>query len=648
MPFRSFFIFISFTFAITFAQDTHKNYIISDDFDNNAQKWFLQKKENINYILENGLYKIEIYDSLPWNYTKSYVEQDPDHYFVDFEFKKSVGNKIGVMFSGKDNSNAYIFRWKSNKTFELLKYIDSKETPMIEKNWPDKIKEVKTVGISVRHKFLTIYVNEIPIVEEQSIEPMGKSFGFTVFKGSLHVTKVSLGNWTTDIELLDDWELFANPQRLPDHINSPFVELVPVISADGNELYYTRRDDPGNFGTEGKDDIFHTYKLENGTWSEGKRLGRPLNNKDANYVCSIADGGKTLLLGNKYMPDSSCKLGVSTTKWNGKEWEFPKSLNIKNFYNESKNQEFFLSSDGKVLLMTLQRKDSKGLKDLYVSFLIKDRTWTEPKNMGEVLNTSANELSPFLSPDGNKLYFSSFGHPGYGSADIFVSEKLDDTYLNWSKPKNLGPKINSIGFDAYFSTTEDLSTAYLIKTSPKTRQDIYEITLKPKELIGNDIKIFGYTRSENEKNDLSLEIKIKQGEEVKKIKSEKNGYFEFIAKRDKTVEFEIEQTGYFNLSESLDPSIYPHFKEKRKDLILIPIEKGSSLVLNNIIFHQGTPKIVETSFPALDEIFNIMVKYPTLEAELWGHTEKLGDENLNVGLSERRAMEIKKYIVGKG
>ena len=112
------------------------------------------------------------------------------------------------------------------------------------------------------------------------------------------------------------------------------------------------------------------------------------------------------------------------------------------------------------------RPDSYGGRDLYVSFLEDDGTFSEPKNLGKTLNTTGNEHCPFLAADGKTLYFASYGHQGYGSADIFVSQRLDDSWTKWSQPENLGPRFNGPGYDAFFALGPD-GTAYYASTGTK-------------------------------------------------------------------------------------------------------------------------------------------------------------------------------------
>jgi hypothetical protein len=112
-------------------------------------------------------------------------------------------------------------------------------------------------------------------------------------------------------------------------------------------------------------------------------------------------------------------------------------------YNKNEFAHYYMNLEENVALMSIQRDDTYGDLDIYFSKKYSDGTWTEPKNLGPVINTVGAEGSVFLAADGKTLYFSSTGHPGFGSYDMYMSKRLDDTWTNWSKPLNLGFKINS-------------------------------------------------------------------------------------------------------------------------------------------------------------------------------------------------------------
>ena len=132
----------------------------------------------------------------------------------------------------------------------------------------------------------------------------------------------------------------------------------------------------------------------------------------------------------------------------------------------------------------MQRSDgltSTAGNDNYDPFVSQKRggAWTEPVNIGAVINTEYDEQSPFISPDGKYLYFASKGHSGYGGNDIFVTQRMGDGWTMWSKPVNLGPIINSVKDDRYYTTSPDGKFAFLTsnRTGGMGQEDIYYLDL---------------------------------------------------------------------------------------------------------------------------------------------------------------------------
>src|SRR5579859_8137217 len=130
--------------------------------------------------------------------------------------------------------------------------------------------------------------------------------------------------------------------------------------------------------------------------------------------------------------------------------------------------ESSLSADGKVLLVTLKTPGNlfyQGKideKDVYVSLQNKGGSWSDFINLGPNVNSAGDETSPFLSPDGRTLYFSTTGRPGFGGSDIFMSKRLGDDWITWSEPVNLGPSINTSEFDAYYTVPASGDYAYMV------------------------------------------------------------------------------------------------------------------------------------------------------------------------------------------
>jgi hypothetical protein len=116
--------------------------------------------------------------------------------------------------------------------------------------------------------------------------------------------------------------------------------------------------------------------------------------------------------------------------------------------------------------------DSKGEEDLYITIKDAKGNWSKVKNLGPAINSTGFEIAPFLSADKQRLYFSSSGHDGYGDSDIYFSDRLYSSYETWSTPRNLGQTINTTGFDAYFSIYGD-SLAFFSSNRNGGRSELY-------------------------------------------------------------------------------------------------------------------------------------------------------------------------------
>src|SRR6478752_340561 len=237
-------------------------------------------------------------------------------------------------------------------------------------------------------------------------------------------------------------------ERLDENVNSEFTELNPILTPDGKTLYFTRKNHPGNMGgVNDKEDIWYSELGADGKWTLAKNMGPQFNNEFPNFINAVSSAtpdGKSvvMLLGNRYMENGKMLAGVSMSDNINGTWLKPKAIMIENDYNYNEKANYFMANTRKALLMSIEREDSRGGRDLYVSFAKNDTVWTQPLNLGDIVNTSGEDTAPFLASDDKTLYFSSNGFSGFGGSDIFVTRRLDDTWTNWSEPENLGPELN--------------------------------------------------------------------------------------------------------------------------------------------------------------------------------------------------------------
>jgi hypothetical protein len=159
------------------------------------------------------------------------------------------------------------------------------------------------------------------------------------------------------------------------------------------------------------------------------------------------------------------------------QWSFPTTINIKDDYNMSAQANAYVSLKNGVIIKAIERAETHGQRDLYVSFWNGEEA-TEPINMGGLINSELEESSPFLSSDNKTLYFASKGHNGHGGFDIYVTKRLDDTWTNWSEPQNLGPAVNGAMDDEFFSITHCGNYAIFSKQVSVHNTDLYRISME--------------------------------------------------------------------------------------------------------------------------------------------------------------------------
>ncbi len=348
-------------------------------------------------------------------------------------------------------------------------------------------------------------------------------------------------------------EELPEPENLGRSINSEADDMFGFISPDAKTLYFTRKNYFENAGDEKRDDIY-VSNLIDGKWTAAKNIGSPLNNEQHNYVTWISSDGNSLLLSSNY---EKVKQDISVTKQNNKGWSFPQALKINNFYNNNEFSCFHMNSEGNVILMNIVREDSYGDMDIYMSRLQNNGVWTEPVNVGNVLNSAAKEGSVFIAADNKTIYFSSEGFSGYGGFDMYMTKRLDDTWLNWSEPVNLGEKINSPNDDFYYTIPAKGDYAYFSsRNTVYGKADLYRIKL-PEILQPETVKLMkGKIIDSETKQEITADIEFGGliGEEPKGTSTTMDGNYQLIIP-EQNYNITIKKDGYIPMNKNIDENM---------------------------------------------------------------------------------------------
>ena len=457
------------------------------------------------------------------------------------------------------------------------------------------------------------------------------------------------------IRLASSVKFEAKPVNLGTNVNSKYSDALDAISPDGKTLFISRDKHPDNIGgVDAGRDVWYSAMSPDGTWSTAVNIGRPINNNRNNYVNSITPDGNTLLLGNRYESDgSSAGSGVSMTHRTANGWSMPENLTIRNFLNKSDHAEYALSPDGKTLLLGIETDKTYGFNDIYASFLTEDGDWTEPKNLGPVVNSVGNEIGPFLAADGVSLYYSTNGISGYGNNDLFVTRRLDDAWTNWSEPENLGEGINTPKFDAYYALAASGDYAYFSSSANSYgEEDIFRIELpkavKPKPVVLVSGKVYDSKTKQPIEAAIKYEALADGSNSGIARSNPSTGEYKIVLPAGKDFGFRAEAKNYYAISENLNTSKLTEYKEITKDLYLTPIEVGQTFRLNNIFFEFAKADLQPESSVELERVVKFLTESPNIEIQLSGHTDNIGNDVANMTLSDNRAQSVMKYIVSHG
>lgn len=447
--------------------------------------------------------------------------------------------------------------------------------------------------------------------------------------------------------------VFSEKVNLGENVNSKYSELGPIITPDGSTLFFTRDLHPENIGEYKEQDVWYSKIDSNGNFLPAINIGPPINNDRNNFIVGISQDETIIYLGNIYKEDGDQLKGLSQSFLTDTGWSFPQKIEIDDYYNLSRFSSYSFAPNGKVLIMSVERKDSFGENDLYVSFLKDNGTWSKPLNLGADINTSASEDTPFLAADGITLYFSTSGKPGYGSNDIFVTRRLDSTWNRWSEPMNLGPSINSKGWDGYYSLPASGDYAYFVSNDNSIgREDIFKIKLPMEYKPYNVVLIKGKVLNAKTKKPVEAIINyeyLSSGQNAGIARSNpKTGEYTITLPFGNRYAYFASADGYISINENIDLNILDEYKEIRKDLLLVPIEIGQKVRLNNIFFEYNKYELLEESFAELERVKKFLLEHPDIKITIEGHTDNIGSLSYNMQLSLARAKAVRDWFIKNG
>ena len=463
-------------------------------------------------------------------------------------------------------------------------------------------------------------------------------------------------NITYILFLLSVSVLAQNPEeeyelvKLDKKVNSRYHDTAPVVSPDGQTLYFFIANHPDNtFGTDNSQDIWFCEKDGSGQWGKAQRMGTPFNKNRFNQVMSISkDGNRLLIRGG----NGKNKKGFSIVNRVNGQWQKVIPLQVKDYdkMNIGRFSGGFLSYDGNVLIMYFSQNERAKYSDLYVSFKKEGYAFTRPQPLPSNINTRLDEFGPYLTTDDKTMYFASNRPGGLGSMDIYKTTRLDNSWLKWSDPENIGEPINTGGFDAYYSVDSTGKHGFTTRTYMSAdggSMDILGVVPKPKPVVKTIVSGFVY----NEKTEKPIEANIEYRQNNSPAElitaSPDDGFYEFEVTNTGKFVFDVTTPGFMNASDSLIVSSVEKDTIIEKNFYLKPIEVGLKVRLDKIYFDFDKTTLRSESFTQLDMVAKLMEQNPDLKIEIAGHTDNKGSDSYNQKLSQGRAEAVRSYLISK-
>jgi OOP family OmpA-OmpF porin len=476
-------------------------------------------------------------------------------------------------------------------------------------------------------------------------------------------------------------------EKLPDFINTNSDEIAPVPTRDGKKLFFTRVGYPDYERSLLFDSIEYSTKLNPveyeqillelynqlgdkrkttpylssfnqdiwvsltdtlGDFVKTEHPKHPLNNALTNSLVALTPDPYLFYIINQFPPKGGMKKGFSIIRQlKDGNWGSPKPVEIKDYYTLKSDVNLTMSFDGKVLILSAQRYDSKDL-DLYICFKEGEDQWSAPIHLGNSINSTKREMTPYLSENNNTLFFASDRGDGLGGLDIYMTRREDNDWFKWSSPILLVSPINSIHDESqpYFNMT----TGYLYFTSKRGgNSDIYRTQIAPPQPTEIEIKGRVLNKKTNELIQMAeIEYQMFDGP-ISKL-SIFDGTYSMKIPKGVLTKLEAKNNGYNSIGDSLFfRHDYYYFKNYYTvDLFLDPFEVGSKINLNNIYFKQSKAIIKEESYPDLIFLTDILLQNPSMKILIEGHTDNIGKAEDLIQLSYERAESIKFYLINNG
>ena len=368
--------------------------------------------------------------------------------------------------------------------------------------------------------------------------------------------------------------------KLNSNVNTSFSEYFPVLSLDDSLLLFTRR-------VLNKDDVYdediYISKKDSIFWREAFSLNT-INSSNNEGAVNLTSDKSTFVFTSCNRSDGYGRCDIYFMNSQGKVFNAGPKINTKHWESQA-----CFSPDNKYLYFVSDRPGGFGGKDIWMSKLTKNG-FSDPANLGPIINTRKDEMTPFIHFDNQTLYFASDGHIGFGNYDIYISRRKNIT-SDFEKPVNLGPSINSFKEENCFFVSSDGKTAFYSTDRFDNQHDIYTVqindSIRPNNILAIEREILSSKHSEIVLKNIQFETNS-----FDLINSSYSEIDELISNLKKYENLEIEIQGHTDNVGNYDYNL--RLSEMRAKSVYNYIIESDSLLVERITFRGfGQDKPIE-------------------------------------------------------
>ncbi|WP_078012194.1 OmpA family protein [Hymenobacter sp. CRA2] len=427
-------------------------------------------------------------------------------------------------------------------------------------------------------------------------------------------------------------------------INSDVEDYGPSYNDDSQQLIFSsKRKRRGLHNVV--DEELYMAKREGETWTDATPLPKPISSPYNEGSACLTKDGSTMYFSRCECPTCHGNCDLFVTKFKNGQWTVPQSLGMA-VNSTSWDSQPTLSRTEDTLYFASDRIGGFGLSDIWFTYKLKNGQWAKAQNMGPIINTRESEVSPFYHPLYNVLYFSSRGQLlNFGDFDIYKAYRVQG---RWQEPINIGPLVNGKGSEYYFTIDADSKNLYYARSEEKQLKnlDLYSFPLPMEAQPLATTHVEGSlidSVTQKPLNGIVSIIDVDNGIEVASKYVRPDGTFDFDLIDGSKYVMLIQSPDYFTVEKKFDLKADTVMK-----LMTTSIDYNIPLIFKNIEFDAGKANIRQEMHATLDRIVVFMVDHPETKLRIAGHTDAVGDPDVNEKLSQDRADAIRKYIETKG